>query len=367
MDDLPKRIGEAIRDELRRLCWTQADLAQVIGRPTAAVNELIQGKRALSFEMAAALGAAFGKNPSYWLDLDSHFRLSKVLSDPEIPRRARIFQFAPVMDMQRRGWLSQSADLDRLEAELCAYFEIPSLDAKPNIRAAARKTGSEVAFTNEQLTWCFHAKRLAQTLDVGKFRSEDLNACLEAVRGLTVSPPKTRYVPKLLADVGIRLVVVEPLPRSRIDGATMWLGPDAPVVALSLRNDRIDSIYHTLFHELSHVGHGDAFSVDQDCGADTEASSSELPEIEKRADTEAAHRLVNAKAMEKFIAEVRPFFSKERITALAKRQQLHPGIVLGQLQKRGLVGWQAHRDLLVKVRDILVPNALTDGWATSAR
>jgi len=52
--------GERIRVEMDARGWTQRDLAKVLGRPLPAVNEIIQGKRAMTPEMAIALEGAFG-------------------------------------------------------------------------------------------------------------------------------------------------------------------------------------------------------------------------------------------------------------------------------------------------------------------
>jgi HTH-type transcriptional regulator/antitoxin HigA len=42
--------------------------------------------------------------------------------------------------------------------------------------------------------------------------------------------------------------------------------------------------------------------------------------------------------------------------------KMHPGIIVGQLQHRGEIGYSAHRDLLAKVRAIVTETSLTDGW-----
>ena len=68
--------GDFIKQELRDRDWTQADLARIIDRPLSALNETIQGKRALSPEMAAALGIAFGNDPRIWLQREADYRLS---------------------------------------------------------------------------------------------------------------------------------------------------------------------------------------------------------------------------------------------------------------------------------------------------
>ena len=48
--------GEFIRDELEARGWTQTDLAEVLGRPFRLVNEILQGKRAITPETARGLG-----------------------------------------------------------------------------------------------------------------------------------------------------------------------------------------------------------------------------------------------------------------------------------------------------------------------
>ena len=44
-------------------------------------------------------------------------------------------------------------------------------------------------------------------------------------------------------------------------------------------------------------------------------------------------------------------YSRRNILALARRLNVHPGIVVGQLQYRGEILYSHSRDLLVKVRD----------------
>jgi len=41
--------------------------------------------------------------------------------------------------------------------------------------------------------------------------------------------------------------------------------------------------------------------------------------------------------------------------------QIHPGIVVGQLAFRQQIGYSHSREMLEKVRDVLVDSALTDG------
>jgi HTH-type transcriptional regulator/antitoxin HigA len=159
----------------------------------------------------------------------------------------------------------------------------------------------------------------------------------------------------------VRFVVVEGLPGSKIDGACFWLAPDQPVVALSLRLDRIDNFWFVLRHELEHVlrGHGqDAYVID----VDLEATGPEgLPDEERVANEAGAQFCVDRTELLNFIARVQPFFKEERVVAFAQRLQIHPGLVVGQLQRR-LGRYDLFRKYQVKVRHLVTATARTDGW-----
>src|SRR3546814_13350101 len=92
-----------------------------------------------------------------------------------------------------------------------------------------------------------------------------LRASLPRLSALLTAPEETRHVARILDECGVRFVVVEPIPGSRIDGACFWLPNKQPVVALSLRLDRIDNFWFVLRHELEHVlrGHGQDRDLDR--------------------------------------------------------------------------------------------------------
>ena len=65
--------GEYIREELDARGWTQLDLAEILGRPPQAINEVIAGKRSITPEMAKGLSAAFGTSAQLWMNLQRTF------------------------------------------------------------------------------------------------------------------------------------------------------------------------------------------------------------------------------------------------------------------------------------------------------
>jgi len=361
--------GEFIRDELSERGWTQSDLAQIMGRPVSAISLIMTGKKSVTPETAVELSQAFGTSPEFWLNLESAYQLWRVTTAQTaagmnaIRDRAKLFESAPVKEMERRGWIRPTSSIDGLRHQLNAFFSaVPVVD---KLRVAARTSVQSNELNAEQLAWCLRALQLAKSVPAKNYSDKAFDEGILKLRGLADFPENVRRVPKVLSEMGIRFVLVEHLPKSKIDGAALWLGDgwDKPVVALSLRYDRIDSFWHTLLHECAHIKNKDSYVLDVDLvGADRCLSKDALSEVEARANKEASDMLIPSEKLQSFIVRTRPFYYRSKIIQFANLIKLHPGIIAGQLQHRGEIDWSANREMLVKVRDILISAAMTDGW-----
>ena len=361
----PRSVGEIIKETLAERGWTQTDLAEVMGFPHPAVHSLANGRKALDAEIALALGAALGTSAEYWLDIDSRHRLANThVQVSNVERRAKIFNKAPVTDMVRRGWIVGARDLSVLEGNLLRFFDIDSLDDTPQpIPHAARKSTEYTSVTPPQMAWLFRARHLSKGVTAKTFTPNRFEQSLENLKTLLAHPADIRRAPAVLADGGVRVLVVQPLPKSKIDGACFWLDSKSPVVVLSMRHDRIDYFWHTLWHELGHVHHRDGFALDQDMlPQESDEHVNSGPEFELMADAFAVQNLVPQDRLEDFILRVSPMFSRNRLVGFSKLRGVHPGVVVGQLQHRGEISYTNHRNLLVKVRDVITESALTDGF-----
>lgn len=357
--------GEFLRDELDARGWTQLEFAEIIGRPPRVVNEIIAGKRGISPDTAKELAAALETSPQFWMNLETAYQLWKAAPASErISREARLRERFPVREMIRRGWIDASESLDVLEAQVLRFFNISSIDAPVRLAHAARRA-NDGDIPPVQLAWLCRVKQLAGALQVAPFSEVALRKAIDDLWRLTVEPEEIRHVPKILAACGVRFVVVEPMPGSKIDGMCSWLEDGtSPVIGLSLRRDRIDNFWFVLRHELEHVLRGDgkgADIIDTDLG-EADAPAGADPEAERAANDAAAEFLVPQAKLDNFIARVRPLYSERKIVNFAKVNGVHPGIVVGQLQNRGEVPYANLRRHLVKVRHLLATSALTDGW-----
>ena len=356
-----KPPGEMLRDLLKKRGWTQEELALVTGRSTRSINDIVRGKASITPDAAASFAAAFGNTPEEWMHADVAYRLSFVEVDTaEIGRRAKVFASAPIREMQRRGWITETDELAQIESELRDFFGA----SETPFSVATRRRADSANLTPEENAWVFRARQLASTLLIrSPFSEARLPKARVELRRLAAHPKEGKYIPSVLADFGIRFVVVEPFAGTRIDGAAFW-DDIGPVIAVSIRQDRVDGFWFTLMHEFSHIAHGDPLSVDTEM-VDPVFGVVIKPardEAEGRADAEAASSLIPSKEIDSFINRVSPLYSRDRIIQFANRIRIHPGIIVGQLQYRKEIGYSAQRDLLSKIRDNVIATALTDGW-----
>ncbi len=352
--------GEFIKEELEVRGWTQGDLARIIGRQDSVISAIVNGKRAVSPEIASELASAFGTSAELWMNLQTSYNLyAKRERKKEVERRAQLFAIAPVKDMIRRGWIQASEDIDILEAEVTAFLN------QPISEVYFHKAESQGDISPIQRAWLCRAHQLARGLPTAPFSKTAFAQALNTLRRLLLNPEDVRYVAKILAESGVRFLIIETLPHAKIDGACFWL-EGAPVIVMTMRYDRLDNFWYVLSHEFGHVhyGHGaDGIAIlDLNLVGDERIPFDQKSEREQLADRFAEDFLVSRAEMEDFITRLRPLFSKQRIRGFALKMHVHPALVLGQLQFRNEVGYFHSREMLVKVRDAVTSSVLTDGF-----
>jgi len=84
--------GEILLEEfLKPLGISQSRLARDLSVPVGRVNDIVQGKRAITPDTALRLAVYFNMTPEFWINLQSHYdlKLAKQNLLPKIERSVR--------------------------------------------------------------------------------------------------------------------------------------------------------------------------------------------------------------------------------------------------------------------------------------
>jgi HTH-type transcriptional regulator/antitoxin HigA len=349
--------GAMLKRELEARGWTQKDLAAIIQRPEQAISEIANGEKRITPETAISFASAFGTSAEFWLNLQSNHDLWQAqraqaanAADP-IRRKARIYERAPIAELVRRGWIKKSESLEGLEREVLKFLGISSLDEPSRIAASFRQSEAFTPEAAAQNAWLRRVDLVSGGKRcVGPFRAAAFKAELDE---LIAFSSRVDSAPKALAWLGKRgvaVTIVKHLPKTFTDGAAYIRDDGTPVIALSLRYDRIDSFWFTLLHELGHIvlghpgGHVDA---------NLSVGEGQSPH-EREANEFAQEHLIPGRRFQSWLKAHRQI-SKADIASFAQELGRHPGIVVGQLQHRRVLPYSRCRELLVPVGPVLGP------------
>jgi HTH-type transcriptional regulator / antitoxin HigA len=329
-------VGEHLLEEIEARGWTQAEFADILGRPAQVISEIISGKKEITRESAAQISAALGPSPEYWLNYQDQYHLWKQSQDEgtrrqldEVRLRARLSQLAPLAVLRKRGVITGITIQDQAD-QLCELLEIDHVNDEPQLAMVARRSNVDERVTPTQLTWLACVRSQAERLRVAPYSPERLQALASRLSNEVRDPAAFAKLPAQFAEAGVRLVHVEAFPSSKIDGASFDLN-GTPVIGLSGRGQRLDKVLFTLLHEVAHIllGHiSDAVILDEDnpCG---------------RAREDEANELAARWALPGSLPPTPERIGQTWLTNVANARGVHPIVIVGRLQNRGVLSWRS--------------------------
>jgi len=362
--------GQLISDLLSARGWSRRSLAVVLEIDETAVSKYVADKRPMDAKMALMLEEIFGVEAIVFLTLQKELELgqAKLVMSPDPTRAARALLYGdlPINEMIQRGWISASGirDTKKVESELIRFFGVERVEEIEILPHAAKKSAANTEATPARIAWLYRVKQIASEMLTCAYSPEAVRFALVRMRALMSTSDGVAKVPRILAECGIRFVVVEALAGSKIDGVCFWLNDKAPVIGMSLRFDRIDNFWFVLRHELEHVlqGHGKTGAmIDADLEKERADTGPEIADEERIANTAAQEFCVPSESLDAFIARKAPFFSEKDLIGFSRILKIHPGILAGQIQRK-TKRYDRFRDHLAKIRDAIFPNVMKDGW-----
>lgn len=321
---------EAILFRMDQMGLTKKDMVPYFGS-LPKVSEVLSRKRPLSLAMIRQIHKGLGISADILLgEADCDINLDE---DPRYDHKK-----FPWQEMIDRGYLNGITTCVRQAKEHAEEFFkawaqdiLPSSQSLAFLRAPIHQNGSRLMDEYALLVWRIAVlKKARQKRATLKAHYNNGLITEEWLRDL-VKLSRFEQGPLLaiqhLADIGIVLVIEEHFKKTYLDGAAMLDG-DTPVIALTLRHDRIDNFWFALLHELIHVQKhlkpGHSFIADN--LDDKTRSSAE----EQQADQGAQEALIPSAIWA--AAEVCNNPSTANARALADQLRIHPAIVAGRVR-----------------------------------
>lgn len=348
--DYTTKPGDTLRDSLESLSMTQAELAERMGITRKHASELLTGKSRITPQTANQLEFVLDVPAKYWLALQGQYDefLEKTRQDEELANHVKYVKKFPYNAMAKNGFVPATKDRTEQLKNLLRFFRVSSFETfvdqtsqNPLLVGAFRSSAPKFDLDTFALhAWLQEGTILASKITTHQFNANLLNEKLPEFRALVQLTNPRDFMPKLqalAASVGIAVVAVPELPKSRVSGATRWLSPfPKAIIELSFRHKSHDSFWFTFFHELGHlVLHNKIpfFSVNRSYGQTIE---------EQQADAWATNILIPKKDWHAFITSHNTTnhpIDEAAIIAFSQKIQTHPDIILGRLQNAGILDY----------------------------
>lgn len=326
--------AEAIRFRMEQSGLNQQDLVPFIGSKSR-VSEVLSGRRGLTLDMVRKLHEGLGIPLKSLVQGESK----------ELPARIDPGCY-PVKEMFLRGFFAAVFGTDwhrakeKAEEMLHSFFR--GREGDP-ICALNRQTTREKTKINVGALHAWRCRVLDQAaaLNLPEYDAEALNPAfiksLTTLSGLAQGPLLAR---QRLHDVGVAMVIEEHLTGTHLDGAALWHPKGFPVIALTLRHNRLDNFWFTLFHELGHV----VEHLNSSAGGgylDTDIDSRSEKNVERQADRFALNAFIPENQWDRLSA----LNYADEIKAAARKLAIHPAIIAGRL-RREANDYRKHRTLI---------------------
>jgi hypothetical protein len=248
------------------------------------------------------------------------------------------------------GWIDRPTSWQAQISSCLSFFDVSNVPEWRSTYGAlldnARFRVSEKTQLNENSTgaWLREAEREAAQLSCAAWTPVEFARSLPGLRWLTRVSDPTRFIPSLVescASVGVALVVLRAPAGCPVSGAARYLASGTPHIALSARYLSDDHFWFTFFHEAGHLlgNNSEAVYVDEI----DDHPGAPLSDEEREADAYAMDLLLPTSLRER-IPRRTP--TAKQLHQLANDAGVSSGIVVGQLQHAGVVGFNSRLNRL---------------------
>ncbi|HFR3691743.1 HigA family addiction module antidote protein [Streptococcus suis] len=342
--------GSYVEEIIEDLNITQKEFAERLGVSPKTISKIVNAEESISKDTANKLSKLTGISIETWLQLQSTYDIKALeIENQKIEDEKSIINLIDFTYFKKHGFIqSKTYSLHQKIIELRKLLRISNLTYLTQFNQAVSyrntKGFDEKSIVNSNIMLelaTIHAKDATGN----KLDRKRLENLLSELREMTLQQPEEFYpvLKEKLLECGVVLVGLPKLTNASLNGATKRFKTGSVLLLMTDKQKYSDVFWFSLFHEIGHIINGDFYSN----YTDEEA----YREKEDLADTFAKETLINPIAYEEFLRENN--VDRQGIITFAESINIHPSIVLGRLQKEGIVDYHQYNDLKFKYNIVI--------------
>lgn len=282
--------GETLLETIEALDMSQAELARRTGRPKKTINEIIQGKTAITPDTAIQFERVLGVPANFWLRMEQQYResLARLQDKETLETQLPWLEQIPLDEMVGLGWVEkQDSPVDQLR-EVLRFYAVASVEQYHAVWDYMFETVSSFSPAFKEAdkyalaAWLRQGEIVTQQIYCAPYDKAAFQQTLEHLGELTFkdfSEIQSNIVEQC-AKVGVAIAFVPDLPGMIACRATRWLSPEKALLQICdcypLKNQFWFAFFHAAAHLLFH-GKREFFLEN-----DNQGGSSEKEEEAKR-------------------------------------------------------------------------------------
>ena len=347
LPDWASAPGDTIADILEERNIPIDDFAASLECTVDAADALLRGRKEVTISLARKLNQVLGPSTEFWMSRDFHYRRDMERLHGEGQDWLRDL---PVVDMINFGWLNPIPHPSEELKACLRYFNVSTISEwhtkyrSLQEMATFRTSRSFDSRPASVAAWLRQGEIQAEAIPCDTWDPESFHSSLTDLRGLTRQKDPNRFIPELqgvCSQSGVAVVIIRPPNGCRASGATRFISPNKAILQLSSRHLTDDQFWFTFFHEAGHLlmhGQRTLFSDDllETPAWIIEGLEETKSSREREANDFAGRILVPTNHMQQ-LRTTRT--DPKSVIRFALRLGISPGVVVGQLQYSGRIGF----------------------------
>lgn len=329
--------GYAVKDIIDEYEMTQNEFAQRMNTTPKTLSLLINGLCSITLDLAEKLACVTGVSIEAWLNMQRNFdiELAKREREDRIKSQEKYLSYLDYSYFKDADSPIKANNAEEKIANLCKYFRVADLSLLKRPDFLVNYNSDSYPMTESELVcaqaWLQTAINCSRNINCKDFDVNKLKESLAMIRKLTLKKP-TEFIPsieRLLAECGVVFVFLPYLKGSNIHGAVRWFNNKKVMIAMNDKDYTAESFWFALMHEIKHVLQNKLKTVFVSCSGNKGAMLNE--KLEHEAEKFAMEFFIPSKQFYNWVLQ--KDYSSFAVQAFAVELELHPGIIVGMLER----------------------------------